>query len=360
MSLLLEALRRAERARGERATGDRAANVPPAARAAAALMGASEPRTERARLAVLVALLSLTVVGMGVYFYLAVFMPWVFSPEPPPPAPAPTAQTVDSPSPAQAPLAAAAPAVARLPGPLPAASPASPSVADAPDTIARTLTRGRRAMGTEPGSTARREKDEARAVRVESHPQRSRPSHAEALGEAYRRLSRGDLEGARQAYEALAVAHPEEAEVWVGLAHIAERQGRRDAAAGYYARALARAPDHAYARARLTSLVVHGAQGETELEDWLSRAPSADLFAALGNLYAAQNRWREAQAAYFEAQRLAPDDADHAYNLAVSLEHLGERRAALEYYRRALAAAEKRGASFDREAAAARAALLER
>ena len=53
-----------------------------------------------------------------------------------------------------------------------------------------------------------------------------------------------------------------------------------------------------------------------------------------------------------------PDNADFAYNLAVSLDHMRQPRQALDYYQRAIALAEKRGASFNLEAAKSRAAQL--
>jgi tetratricopeptide (TPR) repeat protein len=67
----------------------------------------------------------------------------------------------------------------------------------------------------------------------------------------------------------------------------------------------------------------------------------------LGNQYAQQSRWSEAQAAYFKAYSIDPQNADYAFNLAVSLDQLRQRKPALEYYQRALALADKRAASFD-------------
>ena len=72
----------------------------------------------------------------------------------------------------------------------------------------------------------------------------------------------------------------------------------------------------------------------------------------LGNQFAQQGRWAEAQQEYFKAFAAEPENADFAYNLAVSLDHLRQPSQALDYYQRALALAEKRGASFDLAAAA--------
>ena len=64
------------------------------------------------------------------------------------------------------------------------------------------------------------------------------------------------------------------------------------------------------------------------------------------------------QEAYFKAFAAAPENADFAYNLAVSLDHLRQGPLALDYYRRAIALAERRAASFDLAAARSRAAAL--
>ena len=65
------------------------------------------------------------------------------------------------------------------------------------------------------------------------------------------------------------------------------------------------------------------------------------LHFTLGNQYAQQGRWAEAQQAYFRAYAGDPENPDFAYNLAVSLDQLHQTKLALEYYRRALALAAK-------------------
>ncbi len=69
---------------------------------------------------------------------------------------------------------------------------------------------------------------------------------------------------------------------------------------------------------------------------------------ALGNLYARQGRWSEAQAAYFQAWNAEPENPDILYNLAISLEHLHQSRLAAEYYSQALRLASTRPANFDK------------
>ena len=57
---------------------------------------------------------------------------------------------------------------------------------------------------------------------------------------------------------------------------------------------------------------------------------------ALGNLYARQGRWAEAQQSYFRAFTAVPDNADYAFNLGVGLDRMNQPRLAQTYYRLAL------------------------
>ena len=55
-----------------------------------------------------------------------------------------------------------------------------------------------------------------------------------------------------------------------------------------------------------------------------------------------------AQQAYFQAYQMQPDNADYAYNLAIGLEHLGQPKLALTYYRKAIELSFHKGrANFD-------------
>jgi len=97
---------------------------------------------------------------------------------------------------------------------------------------------------------------------------------------------------------------------------------------------------------------------EAQLKSDLARGESAGLDFSLGNLYAGQGRWSEAQAAYFDAHRLDPGNADILFNLAVSLDHLGQPRLALGYYERALEMSTREAAQFDAAALSRRVAEL--
>jgi cytochrome c-type biogenesis protein CcmH/NrfG len=70
---------------------------------------------------------------------------------------------------------------------------------------------------------------------------------------------------------------------------------------------------------------------------------------ALGNLYAQQGRWPDAQQAYFRAYGAAPDNPDYAYNLAVGLDRLNQPKLA-STTTSALALAQDKAVGFDRNA----------
>jgi tetratricopeptide (TPR) repeat protein len=179
----------------------------------------------------------------------------------------------------------------------------------------------------------------------------------------YDALVAGDLADARKRYAAALAADATNVDALLGLATVEARSANPAAAAVGYRRALELDPGNATAQAGLAALADFSRPEALEyaLRTQLARAPdSAALQLTLGDLYASQGRWSEAQAAYFEAHRLQPENADVAYNLAVSLDRLGQRRAAADFYRRALEARRGAAAQFDPAVAARRLAELER
>ena len=179
---------------------------------------------------------------------------------------------------------------------------------------------------------------------------------AASLERAYEAFRAGDLESAAEAYRAVAGYEPGNRDALLGLAAVATRAGRRGEAAGHYARVLASHPADTVARAALIAIEEPDpARGESRLKALLWREPeAAHLHFDLGNVYAAQSRWAEAQQSYFDACRFDRGNADYAYNLAVSLDHLSRHESALGFYREALALARSRPASFETAAVLAR------
>lgn len=184
------------------------------------------------------------------------------------------------------------------------------------------------------------------------------PAHVAA---GYEALTRGDLAAARRAYQAALSADPAAVDAALGLATAEARAGNAAAAVSHYRRVLDLDPRNATAMAGLAALADSSRPGAVEAQlrqDVMAHPSSAALRFALGNLLAAQSRWSEAQAEYFEAHRLEPATADIAHNLAVSLDNLGERRLAADFYRRALEGARAGPSQFDAAAVERRLAEL--
>lgn len=176
------------------------------------------------------------------------------------------------------------------------------------------------------------------------------PRVPDAVATAYGALVRGDLGNARSSYLAALSADPANVDAELGLATVEARSGNRGAAADHYGRALDLDPRNATAIAGLAALADFSRPEalEERLRSDLARFPaSAPLNFTLGNVYASQARWSEAQAAYFEAYRLQPGNPDIAFNLAVCLDHLGKAKLAADFYARALDAARHQAAEFD-------------
>ena len=187
--------------------------------------------------------------------------------------------------------------------------------------------------------------------------QRVRSDHvAVSLERAYEAFRGGHAESAAEAYRAVLGHEPRNRNALLGLAAVAARAGRWDEAVGHYAQVLVLHPADTVAQAALVAIDEQDpARGESRLKALLWSEPqAAHLHFNLGNVYAAQSRWPEAQQSYFNAYRFDSGNADYAHNLAVSLDHLSRRESALDFYREALALARSRPASFETEAVLAR------
>jgi tetratricopeptide (TPR) repeat protein len=178
----------------------------------------------------------------------------------------------------------------------------------------------------------------------------------------YAAYQAGDLAKARGEYEQALADEPGNRDALLGLAAVDTRSGRYEAAEAHYLRLLQVDPRDAHAQAGLFSLRsarLDPLASESRAKSMLAQDPGSNVLNfALGNQLAQQGRWAEAQQEYFKAFAGDPENADFAYNLAVSLDHLRQARLARDYYLRAAALAEKRGASFDPATARLRAGQL--
>jgi tetratricopeptide (TPR) repeat protein len=172
----------------------------------------------------------------------------------------------------------------------------------------------------------------------------------------------GDLTTARTEYQQALREEPANRDALLGLGALDVRAGRYESAEALYLRVLQIDPRDPPAQAALIALRSGRSDPlatESRVKTLLAADPAAHaLNFTLGNQLAQQNRWAEAQQEYFKAYSAEPDNADFAYNLAVSLDHLRQPRQALDYYQRAIGLAEKRGASFDVSAARSRVTQL--
>ena len=185
----------------------------------------------------------------------------------------------------------------------------------------------------------------------------SRARHDQTLNQAYEAWQANRLDDARRGYEQVLRSDAWNTDALLGLAAIAARQGQAERAQDLYLRVLEADPGDVTAQAALISLRSQSDTGQSEsrLKTLLASQPDASaLHFALGNLYARQGRWSEAQQAYFQAYALEPDNGDYLFNVAVSLDHLRQNKLAAQYYRMALSAAETRRSAFSADAAGKR------
>lgn len=183
---------------------------------------------------------------------------------------------------------------------------------------------------------------------TEINVDRSSPNGFDAdIALAYNSLLSGDRAEAKRLYAISVERDPFNTDALLGLATIAGNQGDLTGAERYYRRAIEIDPQNAAAIAGLASIRRTGGPSESQLKFELARAPdSAPLQFALGNQFANQGRWDEAQQAYFDAFSLDARNADYAYNLAVSLDQLNQTKQAAIYYKKALELAKVHSARF--------------
>ncbi len=189
------------------------------------------------------------------------------------------------------------------------------------------------------------------------------PTLNPVLAQAYQALDSGNIDSSQRLYSQVLQGEPNNIDALLGSAAIAAQKGDSDGATKHYMTVLQVDPRNTLAQAGLIGMLGRAdpLAAETRVKQLIGREPSAYLYFTLGNVYVDQNRWPDAQQAYFQAHHMQPDNPDYAYNLAVGLEHLGQPKLALSFYRRAtqLAAAKGR-ANFSTGAALERISQLEK
>ena len=281
----------------------------------------------------------------------------------------PAGQVAVAPAPAapvpNAPVATAAPAAqSGIPG-LPSATATAPPAASAPKPAPRPVAREPEVplLKAQPRTLAPAPRAPASAG-TEVSASRAAPQVHPKVGSAYTAYLAGDLAAARADYQQALREEPANRDALLGLAALDVRAGRHEAAETAYLRLLQADPRDTHAHAGLIALRagrVDPVAAESRVKLMLAENPGAHVLNfTLGNQFAQQGRWAEAQQEYFRAYAAEPDNPDFAYNLAVSLDHLRQPSLALQYYQRAITLAKARGASFQLQVAEDRAAQLTR
>lgn len=193
----------------------------------------------------------------------------------------------------------------------------------------------------------------ASPIRVTRSPARVNP----LLEQGYTAMQQGNLAQAQQAYERMLGIDARNTDALYGLAAIALQRQQPGLAEDYYLRILESDPRDAYAHAGLAGLGGRsaGSNSESRLKTLIADQPDvAPLHFALGNLYAQEQRWRDAQQSYFLAYQNDSSNPDTAFNLAVSLDQLHQNRLAAQYYSEALRLRGTQAGAFNREQVQAR------
>ena len=180
------------------------------------------------------------------------------------------------------------------------------------------------------------------------------------LSEAWTAFQAADFARAEALYREVRAADPGNVDALLGLGALAVRANRTAEARELYQAVLLAEPRNATAISAMSTLPAAGDRNldESALKSLLRDQPgAANLHFALGLQYVAQGRWPDAQVAFFDALRNEPANADYAYNLAVSLDQLGQPGPAAAYYQRALELATA-SSLFNAGAAAERLATL--
>lgn len=174
---------------------------------------------------------------------------------------------------------------------------------------------------------------------------------------AYDAYQQGQYDVAASIYQISLKEKPDNRDALLGLAAIKLKKGDQQGAYNLYRKVLKLNPKDPVARLSLVNMQnqVGSNDNESLLKNLIQDSPNnPGLYFSLGNVYSQQQRWPEAQQAFFDAYTRQSDNPDYAANLAISLDQMGQHKAALEYYQIAEQLAVNKPAGFNRAAIRAR------
>jgi len=184
---------------------------------------------------------------------------------------------------------------------------------------------------------------------------------SEALERGWMAYQSKDYTSSKQEYKKALDSEPNNHDALLGMAAVSLTQDEVETARDIYIKLLERDPRDPHAHAGLANIAqTNGANlSVTKLKQLIEYRPAdAHLQFALGNVYVQKKNWPEAQHAFFNAWKSDSNNADYAYNLAVSLDQLGKHREAKAYYQDSLKLATGKNISFSPEAVKSRLASL--
>jgi len=159
------------------------------------------------------------------------------------------------------------------------------------------------------------------------------------LNEAYDALLGNDLLQAERVYKRVLKQRPKQLDALLGLANIESQRGFSSSARELYEKVLR--IDETNSIAQIGLLQTYDQQDAMSRQQVLAELiskyesnPEAHL--ALAHALAEQSKWKAAQASYFKAFSLSPNNTVYAYNLAVSLDRLEQYPSAVTYYKKTL------------------------
>ncbi|MBI3775783.1 MAG: tetratricopeptide repeat protein [Gammaproteobacteria bacterium] len=169
------------------------------------------------------------------------------------------------------------------------------------------------------------------------------------LQTAYRAYQSGDDSAAQKLYARVLGHDGHNRDALLGVAAIAVRQKDFVRAQEIYSELLTLDPKDSVAQAGFVSVTssFDPLQQEARIKTLLEQEPGAShLLFTYASFLMQQQRWLEATRTLQPALQAQRDNADYAFNLAVSFDHLGQNDAAVKYYRTALELAAKQSSSF--------------
>ena len=179
---------------------------------------------------------------------------------------------------------------------------------------------------------------------------RSADNNDQLINSAYALYAAGNYNEAEVEYRKVLNKLPENRDALLGIAAIAYRKGNIQNAFENYLKVIKFYPRDITARTALITMQggTDPVKSESLIKSMIQEEPDAAfLYFTLGNVFAQQSRWADAQQAFFEAYRKQSTNPDYAYNLAVSLDQIGQTRSALDYYHKALELADVSQVNFN-------------